>query len=76
MQFMVDAGIPPMDVIRSVTSVAARLIGYGDRIGTLEKGKLADVIAVQGNPIQDMRAMRQIRFVMKDGVRYDTLSWR
>src|SRR6185436_140227 len=39
MQFMVDAGIPPMDVIRSVTGVAARLIGYGDRIGTVEKGK-------------------------------------
>jgi imidazolonepropionase-like amidohydrolase len=76
MEFLVKSGIPPMDVVRSATSVAAKLIGYGDRVGTVEAGKLADLIAVQGNPLQDMRAMRQIRFVMRDGVRYDTLSWR
>lgn len=76
LQFLVDAGITPMDAIRSATSVAATLIGYGDRVGTIETGKLADLISVQGNPIQDIRVMRQIRLVMKDGVRYDTLSWR
>ncbi len=76
MQFLVESGISPMDAIRAATSVAATLIGYGDRLGTIEKGKLADLIAVQGNPIEHMRAMRQIRLVMKDGVRYDTLSWR
>jgi imidazolonepropionase-like amidohydrolase len=76
LQFLVEAGITPMDALRSTTSVAATLIGYGDRLGTIEKGKLADLISVQGNPIQDIRVMRQIRLVMKDGVRYDTLSWR
>ena len=68
MEFMVQAGIPPMDVIRSATSVAAKLIGYGDRVGTVERGKLADLVAVEENPLQDMRSMRQIHFVMKDGV--------
>jgi imidazolonepropionase-like amidohydrolase len=72
----VDGGIAPMDALRSATSVAATLIGYGDRLGTIEKGKLADLISVQGNPIQDIKVMRQVRLVMKDGVRYDTLSWR
>jgi imidazolonepropionase-like amidohydrolase len=76
LEFLVAAGISPMDSIRAATSVAATLIGYEDRLGTIEKGKLADLIAVQGNPLVQMRAMRQIRFVMKDGVRYDTLSWR
>jgi imidazolonepropionase-like amidohydrolase len=76
MQFLVEAGIPPLDTIRAATSVAANLIGYGDRLGTIERGKLADLIAVDGDPLRDMRAMRQVRFVMKGGVRYDTLSWR
>jgi imidazolonepropionase-like amidohydrolase len=76
MQFLVESGIPPMDAIRAATSVAAVLIGYGDKLGTIEKGKLADLIAVQGNPVEDMRAMRRVRLVMKDGIRYDTLSWR
>jgi len=76
LQFLVDGGLAPMDAIRSATSVAATLIGYGDRIGTIEKGKLADLISVQGDPIRDIRAMRQVRLVMKDGVRYDGLSWR
>ena len=52
------------------------LIGRGDRLGTVEKGKLAELITVQGNPIDRMSAMREIRLVTKDGVRYDTLSWR
>jgi imidazolonepropionase-like amidohydrolase len=76
LQFLVEGGIAPMDALRSATSVAATLIGYGDRIGTIEKGKLADLISVQGNPVQDIKVMRQIRLVMRDGIRYDTLSWR
>lgn len=75
-QFLVDGGIPPMDAIRAATSVAAELIGYGDRIGTLEKGKWADMISVEGNPLEDIRVLRNIRLVMKGGVRYDSLSWR
>lgn len=76
MEFLVEAGIPPMDAIRAATSVSAKLIGYGDRLGTVEKGKWADLISVQGNPIENIRNMRQIRLIMKDGVRYDTLSWK
>ena len=76
LEFLVDGGIPPMDAIRTATSVAAKLSGYEDKIGTVEKGKLADLISVQGNPLDDIRNIRQIRLVMKDGVRYDTLSWR
>lgn len=76
LEFLVEAGIPPMVAIQSATSVAARLVGYGDRLGTIEAGKLADMIAVEGNPIDDMTSMRRVRFIMKDGVRYDHLSWR
>lgn len=75
-EFLVEAGIPPMAAIQSATSVAARLVGYGDRIGTIEPGKFADLISVEGNPIDDIRALRRIRLIMKDGVRYDGLSWR
>jgi imidazolonepropionase-like amidohydrolase len=76
LQFLVEAGIPPMDAIRASTSVAATLIGYGDRLGTIESGKLADLMSVEGNPLEDISAMRRVRLIMKDGVRYDTLSWR
>jgi len=65
-----------MDAIRSATSIAATLVGYGDRLGTIERGKLADLISVQGDPIKDIRVMRQVKLVMKDGIRYDGLSWR
>ena len=75
-EFLVEAGIPPIDAIRSATAVAAKLIGYGDRLGTLEPGKWADVISVDGNPLDDITALRRVRFVMRDGVRYDALSWR
>jgi imidazolonepropionase-like amidohydrolase len=76
MEFMAEAGIPAMDVIKSATSLAATLVGYGDKIGTIEKGKFADLVAVEGDPLRDMRAMRRLRFVMKGGVRYDTMSWQ
>jgi imidazolonepropionase-like amidohydrolase len=76
LQFLVDGGISPMDAIRSATSAAATLVGYGDRLGTIEKGKLADLISVQGDPIKDIRVMRHVKLIMKDGIRYDGLSWR
>lgn len=75
-QFLVEAGIPPMDAIQAATRVAAKVVGYGDRIGTVEKGKWADLISVEGNPLEDINVLRRIRLVMKDGVRYDSLSWR
>ena len=45
-------------------------MGWQDRIGTLEPGKLADIVAVDGNPVEDITAMKRVLFVMKDGVVY------
>jgi imidazolonepropionase-like amidohydrolase len=63
-------GMTPMQAIKSATIVAAQLLGQEDKIGTLEAGKLADVVAVPGNPLDDITAMERVRFVMKDGTIY------
>jgi imidazolonepropionase-like amidohydrolase len=62
-----EAGQKPMDAIRSATSLAAESLRLADSVGTLAAGKLADVIAVAGNPLQDFTAMRRVVFVMRDG---------
>jgi imidazolonepropionase-like amidohydrolase len=68
--YMTEVGMPPMEAIQSATVAAADLIGVSDKIGSIEKGKLADIIAVDGDPIKDIRAMGKMSFVMKDGVVY------
>jgi imidazolonepropionase-like amidohydrolase len=68
--WMVRYGMAPIQALLSATSVAAELMGWQDRIGTLEPGKLADVVAVRGNPLEDITAMTRVTFVMKDGVIY------
>lgn len=68
--YMVETGYPEMDAIRSATSVNARVLGMEDRIGAIEPGFLADIIAVDEDPLQDIEALRSVRFVMKDGVVY------
>jgi imidazolonepropionase-like amidohydrolase len=68
--YMVETGYPPMDAIRSATSVNARVLGMEDRIGAVEPGLLADIIAVDGDPLQDISVLRNVSFVMKDGVVY------
>ncbi len=68
--WMVRYGMPPLEALRSATSVAAELLGWHDRIGTIEPGKLADIIAVRGNPQQDISTMTGVHFVMKDGIVY------
>src|SRR5512134_653665 len=60
-------GIPPADVLRAATVDGAELMGWSDRVGSLEAGKLADVIAVDGDPLADVAALQQVRFVMKGG---------
>jgi imidazolonepropionase-like amidohydrolase len=73
-ELMVDkAGFRPMDAIKAGTSVAAELLGQSDKIGYLEPGMLADIIAVPGNPLQDISVLENVMFVMKDGeiFRYD-----
>jgi imidazolonepropionase-like amidohydrolase len=66
--WMVRYGMPPLEVLRSATSTAAQLTGWQDRVGTIEPGKLADLVAVDGNPVEDITAMKRVSFVMKDGV--------
>ena len=60
--------MPAMAAIQSATIVAADLSGTTETLGSLEPGKFADVIAVVGNPLQDITAMGEVGFVMKDGV--------
>ena len=65
-----DAGMKPAEALRAATSVNAELLGLQDSLGTLEAGKLADVVAVPGDPLQDIRRTQQVFFVMKEGVVY------
>jgi imidazolonepropionase-like amidohydrolase len=64
---MVEFGMTPLQAIRSATSVAAANIGWADRIGAIEKGKYADIIAVSGNPANDVTELERVKFVMKGG---------
>jgi imidazolonepropionase-like amidohydrolase len=57
----------PMAAIVSATSAAADLLGLADEIGTLEAGKLADIVAVRGDPLSDITVMQRVEFVMKAG---------
>lgn len=68
--YMHAGGMPVMEAIQSATVAAADLLGVSNQIGSIEKGKLADIIAVAGDPIKDVQAMGKVVFVMKDGVVY------
>lgn len=65
---LTSAGFTNLDAIRAATLTGAELLGWEDRIGSLEAGKLADVIAVKGNPLADIHQLEQVVFVMKGGV--------
>lgn len=67
-----ELGIPPLEAIRQATSAAAELIGIEDKVGTLTAGKWADLIAVEGNPLDDINRMLDVAFVMKGGVVHKT----
>lgn len=68
--FMNQNGMPAMEALRSGTVMGAALLGKSEELGTIEKGKLADIVAVSGDPLTDMKAMLNMRFVMKDGKVY------
>lgn len=68
--YMNEAGMPALEAIKTATINAADLLGVSDILGTIETGKLADIIAVEGNPAEDITSMGSVRFVMKDGVVY------
>ena len=64
---MVEAGMPPMKAIQSATIEAAKLLGEYDQLGSLVEGKVADIIAVNGNPVEDITILEEVDFVMKSG---------
>lgn len=68
--YMVRYGMTPMQALQSATSVAAALLGKQDELGALEAGKLADMVAVRGDPLADVSEMERVSFVMKGGVIY------
>jgi imidazolonepropionase-like amidohydrolase len=69
-ELMVGAGMPPMFVIQAATVSAATLLRHDKDLGSVAAGKLADVVAVPGNPIDDISLMKRVSFVMKEGVVY------
>jgi imidazolonepropionase-like amidohydrolase len=69
-ELMVGAGMPPMFTIQAATISAAQLLRHDKELGTVAAGKIADVVAVPGNPIDDISLMKRVSFVMKDGVIY------
>jgi imidazolonepropionase-like amidohydrolase len=68
--FMVKYGMTPMQAIQSATSSAADLLGKSDLLGSLKPGKYADIIAVSGDPLEDIRVLENVKFVMKEGKIY------
>lgn len=70
MELMVEYGMPATEVLKSSTSVNADVFGYADKIGRIKKGMLADIIAVNGDPSADIKAVRKVKLVIKDGVVY------
>jgi imidazolonepropionase-like amidohydrolase len=66
-KLMVDLGMNPIDALKSATANDAELLGIAQKVGTLEKGKLADVIAMPGDPTSDITATERVSFVMKEG---------
>ena len=67
MERMVDYGMAPMDVIYSATVMGAKLLRKNDELGQIKQGYFADIIAVEGNPDQNIKAFRSIDFVMVNG---------
>ena len=68
--YMNEAGMPVMETIKAATISAAELLGEKDRLGSIEVGKLADIVAVDGDPLKDTQVFGKVVFVMKDGVIY------
>lgn len=68
--YMMDAGMPAMDAIKTGTITSATVLGMADKIGSIEKGKLADLVAVDGDPLSDIKVLQSVKFVMRDGIVY------
>jgi imidazolonepropionase-like amidohydrolase len=64
---MVEMGLTPLQAIQAGTVNAADLLGRSDKVGTIESGKWADIVAVDGDPLQDITTLEHVKFVMKGG---------
>ena len=69
-EYYVDYGMTPMQALRTGTTVAADLLGWSDKVGTVEAGKWADLVAVSGDPLKDITEVERVKFVMKGGAVY------
>ena len=69
-EYYVDYGMTPMQALRTGTTAAADLLGWSDKVGTVEAGKWADLVAVSGDPLKDITEVERVKFVMKAGVVY------
>jgi imidazolonepropionase-like amidohydrolase len=67
---MVEWGMTPMQAIQSATTSAADLLGWSDRVGSVQAGRYADLVAVDGDPLRDITELERVKFVMKGGVVY------
>ncbi len=67
---MVKAGVPPKVALQAATVTAAEVLEARDDLGSLEAGRLADLVAVPGNPLEEITVMEKVDFVMKEGVVY------
>ncbi len=68
--YMVENGMPPLEAILAATVTASELLGVEEQLGKIKPGMLADLVAVEGDPVADINNMTKVRFVMKDGVVY------
>ncbi len=71
MELFVKAGISPLEAIKAATIIPARVFNLDKNLGTIEEGKFADLILVDGNPLENISDIRRVKFVVKDGRMYD-----
>ena len=70
LELLVDYGMKPANALHSATSVAAKTLQLDDRLGSIKPGLLADIVCVDGDPTRDIKNLRQVKLVMKEGVIY------
>jgi imidazolonepropionase-like amidohydrolase len=74
-ELVAAAGLSPEEVLAAATRVPAEMIGFGKELGTIEIGKKADMVILAGDPLEELRALRAIRWTIKDGVAHSPEEW-